>query len=260
VNSTEIVVPDLALNLRMTREPQEIIKEAARAAKELYKEVARNNWAVNLGGKKPHIMFEGWALIATFYHVTARLVSGSMHQIQIGDAFGFQCEGEAFHTPSQTVISTATAICLNDEDNWGLRTKYEKGDRGERRPLKDESGNIVMVQTPMHHLMSMAETRAKSRALRAPFSWVIAMAGYEPTAAEDAGHPGIKQPQAKQTQGKITENQRKRLWAVGKSSGKGNEDILAIVKRYGFTDSNDVTLDKYDEIIAELEKSDAKED
>jgi hypothetical protein len=97
-------------------------------------------------------MFEAWAFLATMYRVTPRVVPGSTRLIEIGGVVGFEAEAEAFHVPSQLVISTGNAMCLNDEENWGLRPKYEgKGD--DRKRIGD-------VQVPLFQLRSMAQTRA----------------------------------------------------------------------------------------------------
>ncbi len=275
----EIMIPqgDELLQVRMGRSPESLIKEAQRAAGPLMDVVKQKGWAINLGGKKDHMMFEAWAFLARTHNVTSRVVPGSTKLIEIRGVIGYEAEGEAFHIPSQTVISTANAMCLNDEDNWGLRSKYEwQGPPTARKKVK-----IGDVQVPLFQLRSMAQTRAMAKALKGPFSWIVAMVGYEPTPAEegpgpnnDEGAPAgakqnIRQPQQKPAQSeqaktsdggpaKINTNQLKRIFAIAHTAGKSNDEVRAICKFFGFATPDDVTVDKYDQVCAEIEKGDAQ--
>jgi len=51
----------------------------------------------------------------------------------------------------------------------------------------------------------------------------------------------------------ISENQRKRMYAIGKSKGWSDEDMRAVVSEYGFEHSKDVTRGAYDAICTQLE-------
>ncbi len=77
MSDTAIMIPqvDESLQIRMGRNPDTLIKEASHCAKALMAAVNRNQWAINLGGKKPHLMFEAWAFLATMYRVTPRMLS-----------------------------------------------------------------------------------------------------------------------------------------------------------------------------------------
>ena len=75
------------------------------------------------------------------------------------------------------VISAADAMCMNDEDKWGMRAKYEWKDGGRVQ--------IGEVQAPFYQLRSMAQTRACAKALRNVLAWVVVLAGYKPTPAEE---------------------------------------------------------------------------
>src|SRR6185437_14382005 len=67
------------------------------------------------------------------------------------------------------VISSAEAMCLNDEPNWKSK--------------------------PMFQLKSMAQTRACAKALRNVLAWVVVLAGYAPTPAEEMDSSQESQPQ-----------------------------------------------------------------
>jgi hypothetical protein len=252
MSSAEVMIPT---DITLARDPKLILAEAGRAATELIAAVQQNGWSKNLGGQKPHLMFEAWNLLGTFYHISSRVVPGSVKFIEVAGAMGYEAEAEAIDNRTGFVVSSASAMCLNDESNWAARPVYEADDEGERRKTGGR-------QVPWFQLRSMAQTRALVKALKPKLSWIVAMANFDPTAADELPPAGrsIKQPQPKQTEGnKITDPMRKRLWAVGKEAGKTNEDIAAVVRRYGFDSTNDITRDQYDAIVAELQKSDAAE-
>jgi hypothetical protein len=267
--STQVVPyvdESVSLQIRMARHPKELIKEARLCADELMRAVVKNEWAIKLGGKKPHLMYEAWAFLAAAYHITPRIVPGLTRLITIGDVMGFEAEAEAYHVPNRLVISTGNAMCLNDEENWGLRAKYEwSGPNGNRSRTK-----VGETPTPLFQLRSMAQTRAAAKALKGPLSWIVAMAGFEPTAAEegvreneesDPQQPPMRTPQAKPTSADssklITDKQASRIWGLAHTAGKSPEEVTAIIKHFGFAQPKEVTADAYDKVCAEISKSDS---
>jgi hypothetical protein len=106
------------------------------------------------------------------------------------------------------------------------------------------------------HVMITGNTRAMSRCLKGPFSWVIAMAGYAPTGVEDLTSPRQKQADSNAHAGgvKVNEKQAKRIWAIGFGGKMSSNDINAFIKAHGFDKADDITLDKYEEIVKALEE------
>jgi hypothetical protein len=262
MSTADILIPETQVDtygLTLIRNPEHVIEQALIAGKALQRVVEANNWSIRLGGTNPHLKIEGAEFLGQQYGVTARIVSGMTQYIELGEARGWTAEAETVDW-SGRVRTRASAMCLSDEDNWSLRKKYEG--RGEnRKQATGDDGRPLFVPTPLFQLRSMAETRACSKAFRLLFGWIYTLHGFEATGAEEmVEHQRIRQPQAKQTDGnKITDPMRKRLWAIGKDGGKTNEDIAAVVRRHGFDSTNDITRDKYEEIVAELQKSDAAE-
>ena len=68
--------------------------------------------------------------------------------------------------------------------------------------------------------------------------------------------PVEKEPEAKTEISpvkKITENQRKRLWAIAKKNGVTEDDVKQVISRYGYSATADITMDDYEKIIGEID-------
>jgi len=73
---------------------------------------------------------------------------------------------ELVRITDQAVISRASAEC-------GAADEY------------DRNGNLLWSKRPRYARRSMAQTRATGKACRMSFSWIMKLAGYEPTPAEE---------------------------------------------------------------------------
>lgn len=177
------VVSDIKYDLAMARDPNQVLAEAMNAAKALQSIIKQKAKPVVFGGKK-YVEFEDWQVLGRFYGVTAKIVSTDY--IDIGGTKGFLARAEAIDSTGR-VISAAEAMCLNDEDKWSARAKYEYPNG-----VKTKTGEIPV---PLFQLRSMAQTRACAKSLRNVLAWVVVMAGYEPTVAEEmTGDEGGHEP------------------------------------------------------------------
>lgn len=161
-NTQELEVHHLALKppvaqsaLAMPRAPEIVLQEAARAAQALRDVIERKCSKCVINGKT-FLQFEDWQTLGRFYGVT--VAARSTGYIEQGRVRGYECHAEAIRADGQ-VISAAQAMCLDDEAKW-----------------KDK---------PLFQLRSMAQTRAQAKALRNVLAWVVVMAGYAPTPAEE---------------------------------------------------------------------------
>jgi hypothetical protein len=185
-----------AESLAVVREPEQVLADAQKAASALMKVVS---------GKKKQIVFNeetylesgDWQTVAKFYGVTAKVESSKF--VTYGEASGFEAAAVALDGNGR-VVSRGEAMCLNDEENWGMRTKYgyedvldDNGNKiwepnpnkpGKSRP-KSRRVKIGEEPTPLFQLRSMAQTRACAKALSNLFKWVVVLAGYKPTPAEE---------------------------------------------------------------------------
>lgn len=166
VESGQIVVID--------RKPAEVMAEAKEAADELMKYVDATGAFLQIG-KKKHLFVEAWQLLGRYYGLTAKIVSTS--PVDYGSVKGFEATAEVIHAASGRVVSCAEAMCLNDEERWSKRPKY-KWENNERVQVGEEA-------VPLFQLRSMAQTRACGKAFRNALAWIVALAGFAPTPAEE---------------------------------------------------------------------------
>jgi hypothetical protein len=267
---------DDGFSLRLQRKPEAIVAEARLCADALIAAVKRNNWVQRFGGRD-HLFFEAWSFLGAMYRVTPR--TRETRLVQIGDVVGYECTAEAFHVPSGIVIGSADAMCLNDEDNWSFRPTYEYDPQSRRKVQTGER------PVPLFQLRSMAQTRAQAKALKGPFSWIIAMAGYAPTPAEEltgrertvetprTEAPAVQMPREREEpvsdappalaqsgngeKRTITGKQASRIWALGFSQGVDKKITGQILNGFGFQRAEEVTVDRYEEVCAAVENAGA---
>jgi len=147
---------DLTLDLTLARDPSAVLQEAQRAAAALKDVIDRKAKPVRLNGET-YLEFEDWQTVGRFYGVAAKVVE--TRPVEFGEVRGWEARAVAIHAASGIEVSAADSMCLNDEPNW--RNK------------------------PMFQLRSMAQTRACAKALRNVLAWVVVLAGYRPTPAEE---------------------------------------------------------------------------
>ncbi len=239
------------------RSPETSIREAEIVAKTFQRKAMQMELYQQIGPSK-HLKIEGWQMLGAMYRVTTGLVED--HYIEIGDAHGYEATAEAIWVPTSQRVSRATAMCLSDEDNWGVRPKYEWVDG-----KKTMTGH---VRVPLQQLRSMAQTRASSKAYANLLKWVARMAGFAPTPAEEVG-PGdgggeptrgartpYREPQPRNDEthgaGVISEKQATRLWAIARTANRSAADVGAILARYGFQTAQEVTRALYEQICSEI--------
>jgi hypothetical protein len=171
----EVAVYDVTPLPDMVRKPEAVLAEAKEAAKSLVEVVRQAKLARKFGGDKEHLFYEAWQTVGKFYGITAKVISSNY--VEFGSAQGFEARAVAI-TRDGVEISAAESMCLSDEANWAKK--------------------------PLFQLKSMAQTRACSKALRNVLAWVVVLAGFSPTPAEEMtgqehtnGKPPTTQPQRK---------------------------------------------------------------
>lgn len=176
------------------RSPEEVLAEAQQAAKALIKVVDLKPKKVVFNGET-YLEFEDWQTVSKFYGCTTKIISTNM--VEYDGVRGFEATAVVIDR-HQNEIGRVDSMCLSDEANWGDVPVYEwkdeldeKGQKiwiagkdGKKRP-KGTKVEVRREPKPLFQLRSMAQTRAQVKALRSIFSWVVVMAGYQPTPAEE---------------------------------------------------------------------------
>lgn len=190
--------------LVVSRAPDIVLEEARKAALALKAVIDAKPNPILFNGEK-YLEFEDWQTVGRFYGVSPKITSTKY--VEYGEAKGWEASAEAVQVASGNVVSRAEAMCLNDEPKWSARPKYEwhyvkksggtsaddpgkdeliweKGNDNKNRPKKQRvlTGNEAV---PLFQLRSMAQTRACAKAMRNALAWVVVLAGFKPTPAEE---------------------------------------------------------------------------
>lgn len=181
-------------------DPEKEVEYAIKAAKALTTVIANKKRKVMIGGEQ-YIEFEDWQTIARFYKCSVGIqwVKTVTDLRDKNRLLGFEARANVLR--GGEIISSAEASCMKDEKNWADKPKFQ--------------------------LKSMAQTRSCAKALRNVFAWVVVMAGYKPTPAEEItiDQDGfVRQPDQPFPDKPITDKQRKLLTdLLDKAGFKGEE-------------------------------------
>lgn len=148
--------------------PVEVIRQAYAISKPLATAIRGAGLVVQIS-RRDYVRVEGWTMLGSMLGVFPIVTDTRPVLFRT-----FSATGEAQDSPhgweavveartlSGAVVGRAEAQCTRDERTWQNRDDYA--------------------------LRAMAQTRATSRALRGPLGFVVALAGFEATAAEEMPH------------------------------------------------------------------------
>lgn len=141
----------VSLGVLQCTSPAALMAGASEMAGELAKMIEAQRLWDPINGKK-YVKVEGWTTLAVMMGVVAR-------EVQTTEADGiYTAVVELVRMSDGACISRASAEC-GEEKPWNARARYAR--------------------------RSMAQTRATGKACRLAFSWVMSLAGYEPTPFEE---------------------------------------------------------------------------
>lgn len=133
--------------------PNDVVIRATGMAKTLADIITSRKLYTTINGKK-YVQVEGWSTLGAMMGVLPREVE--VYERENGD---FEATVELIRTSDCAVVGRASSIVSSDEKLWKGRERYAR--------------------------RSMAVTRATGKAYRLGFSWIMSLAGYEPTPAEE---------------------------------------------------------------------------
>jgi hypothetical protein len=143
----------VALGTLNASTPAALVAGATAMAKSLADVIDQQRLYSTISGRK-FVKVEGWTTLATM----AGFLPRERSVVRLEDG-GYEATVDLIRLSDGAVLTSASAECGSDEPTWANRPRYAR--------------------------RSMAITRATSKACRIAFSWVMALAGYEVTPAEE---------------------------------------------------------------------------
>lgn len=220
-------VSPVSLGTLQAISPATLVSGAAEMAHELATVIDKQKLFTVIQGKK-FVGVEGWTTLAVMLGCVAREVS-TTEQDGIYVAIV-----ELVRISDGVCISSASAEC-GDEKPWNTRAKYAR--------------------------RSMAQTRATGKACRLAFSWIMSLAGYEVTPAEEMT-PIIESAAVaetpvviKATPTRITPSQHKLLEAQIRDYALDRERVKTWLKTaWKVEHLQDLSPVQFEKLLIQLEK------
>lgn len=141
-----------------TQDSSGIIQKATNIANQLAPIVERAKLYSMINGRK-YVKVEGWATMLNMLGIFP--ATEYSRRLEREGEIAYEARVILRHT-SGTIVGAGEGICSSKERNWSGRDEFA--------------------------IKSMAQTRATGKAARLGFSWIVAMAGFEGTPAEEMIH------------------------------------------------------------------------
>jgi len=153
--TAEIIVHDESVQLGTIQavSPSDVIVRASAVARELKKIINAQKLFKSIKGRE-YVYVEGWSTLGAMLGVLPREESS----VELEDG-SYEAVVELIRASDGAVVGRASAICGMDEDKWANSPRFAR--------------------------RSMATTRATGKAYRLGYSWIMTLAGYAPTPAEE---------------------------------------------------------------------------
>lgn len=212
-----------------------LVQGAREMANALADVIERQKLATVIQGRK-HVNVEGWTTLGIMLGVVPREVS------TVETDGVYTATVELVRVVDQGVISRASAECGSADE-------------------LDRYGKPIWANRPRYARRSMAQTRATGKACRLAFSWIMALAGYEPTPAEEMPDTRQDEPVATEKPAEklaandrlITDNQRKLLEAKINEYQLNREGVKTwVFRRFDVKEFRALTRSQFEELLEKL--------
>lgn len=154
-NAIITVEPEVRLGSLTVLHPVDMIARASEIATALAKVIKDRKLSRVISGRE-YVYVDGWSTMGAMIGILPREVPDATRELENGD---YTAAVELIRVSDGAVIGYGSAIVGFDESTWKNRPRYAK--------------------------RSMAITRATGKAYRLGFSWIISLAGYATTPAEE---------------------------------------------------------------------------
>jgi len=215
--------------LTLREVPADTLAAAHRAAVALQDVIRRKAKPVMFGGEQ-YLEFEDWQTVGRFYGVTSKAVS--VDPITIGGVHGFKAVAVAQLVDGRA-ISRAESLCMSDEANWAHK--------------------------PLYQLASMAQTRACAKSLRNVLAWVVVLAGYRATPAEELQGTAVPtrkpQPAVRPAAPLLISKMQRDYFVelVAKHPAWSEAEVKALLKQHDVPHSSKMPIAKFDLLCQAIE-------
>jgi hypothetical protein len=152
--STPVLANDVRLGSLVAADPGAVIELATAVARRLADVIEKQALYKKIGDGK-FVFVDGWTTLGAMLGVVPREVSVVEHE----ELAEFEATVELIRVSDGQVIGRASSVCGAGEERWADAPRYAR--------------------------RSMSITRATGKAFRLSFSWVMTLAGYAPTPAEE---------------------------------------------------------------------------
>ncbi len=225
--STDLVPIELIAQIAPLGNPEEFVAGYVRISNTLSRVVREKKLYSNIQGKD-HVLVEGWTLLGSMLGVFPVTVWTKPVLDAEGNQNGWEARVEA-RTRDGGIVGAAEAECLRSEAMWSFNPPKGK-------PRDD------------YALRSMAQTRATSKALRQPLGFVMTLAGFNATPAEEIPSEASTGPKM------ASRDQARRLFAIAGENSVTPERLKEILVEMTGQDSTKlIPVDRYDAIVAAVE-------
>jgi hypothetical protein len=157
--------PDTQLAIFGTNDPVAIVQRTVEIANAIGTAIKAGGMTSNIQGNE-YVKIEGWSLLGTMLKVFPRVIRISDLE-EDGKVVGYEAEVGLF-TQDNVQVGSAIAECSRTESRWSNREPNQ--------------------------IKSMAQTRATGKAFRITFGYVMPMAGFAATPAEEMSGIGDSAP------------------------------------------------------------------
>ena len=156
-DETAIVPQDMVQLGTLHVAPEAVIERATAISKALAKVIEDRKLYKKIGQKR-HVLVEGWNTLGAMVGISPkeREVKKSIDEHGIIE---YEAYIDLVRNDDGKVIGGASSICRTSENNWNNK--------------------------PLYAVRSMAVTRATGKAFRLKLSWIMELAGFSPTPAEE---------------------------------------------------------------------------
>ncbi|MEM4168313.1 MAG: hypothetical protein QXW98_07695 [Candidatus Caldarchaeum sp.] len=127
--------------------------------------VRKQGWTINIEGRH-YVRVEGWQLLATLLGCTPYITDVRREERDDG-AYAYIARAEIRRLSDGFPVASGEGLCRSDEQ------------------MRRRDGLIVERWHDEFAIRAMAQTRAIARAMRNAFGGIVALAGYQPTPAEE---------------------------------------------------------------------------